>query len=61
MGSPMRLARSLLATQAWADHFAPLPAKGLSPLVTGILAGVLALAAGVLIVIIVRLLLRKPS
>lgn len=51
-----------LATTAWADHGGPLRAEGLSPLMVGILAGALALAAGVLIVVIVMLLTRKqPS
>jgi hypothetical protein len=50
-----------LATTAWADHGGPLRAEGLSPLTVGLLAGALALAAGVLIVIIVMLLTRKPS
>jgi hypothetical protein len=50
-----------LATTAWADHGGPLRAEGLSPLTVGLLAGGLALAAGVLIVVIVMLLTRKPS
>ena len=50
-----------LATPAWADHGGPLRAEGLSPLTVGLLAGALALAAGVLIVVIVMLLTRKPA
>jgi hypothetical protein len=50
-----------LATPAWADHGGPLRAEGLSPLTVGLLAGALALAAGVLIVVIVMLLTRKPE
>jgi hypothetical protein len=50
-----------LATTAWADHGGPLRAEGLSPLLVGILAGALALAAGVLIVVIVMLLTRKQA
>lgn len=50
-----------LATAAWADHGGPLRSEGLSPLAVGLLAGALALAAGVLIVVIVMLLTRKPS
>ena len=50
-----------LATSAWADHSGPLRAEGLSPLTVGLLAGGLALAAGVLIVAIVMLLTRKAS
>ena len=45
---------------AWADHGGPLRTEGLSPLTVGLLAGALALAAGVLIVVIVMLLTRKP-
>jgi len=62
MGPPMSTAFLRLATTAWADHGGPLRAEGLSPLLVGILAGALALAAGVLIVVIVMLLTRKqPS
>ena len=50
-----------LATTAWADHGGPLRAVGLSPLTVGLLASGLALIAGVLIVVIVMLLTRKPS
>lgn len=49
----------LLATPAWADHFGAPRSEALSPLTVGLLAGVLALAAGVLIVVIVMLLTRK--
>ena len=57
----MRAALLSLATPAWADHGGPLRAEGLSPLTVGLLAGALALAAGVLIVVIVMLLTRKPA
>lgn len=57
----MRLALLRLATTAWADHGGPLRAERLSPLTVGLLAGALALAAGVLIVVIVMLLTRRPS
>jgi hypothetical protein len=56
----MRAAFLRLATTAWADHGGPLRAEGLSPLMVGLLAGALALAAGILVVIIV-MLTRKPS
>jgi hypothetical protein len=49
-----------LATLAWADHDGPLRSEGASPLTIGLLAGALALAAGLLIVVIVMLLTRKP-
>jgi hypothetical protein len=61
MGPLMTLAALLLATEAWADHGGPLRSEGLSPLVVGLLAGALTFAAGVLIVIIVMRLGRKPS
>jgi hypothetical protein len=57
----MRAAFLRLATTAWADHGGPLRAEGLSPLMVGLLAGALALGAGILIVIIVMLLTRKSS
>ncbi len=56
----MRAALLPLAATAWADHGGPLRAEGLSPLMVGLLAGALALAAGVLVVVIVMLLTRKP-
>jgi hypothetical protein len=49
-----------LITEAWADHGGPLRSEGLSPLTVGLLAGVLALAAGVLVVVIVMRLTGKP-
>ena len=61
MKPPMRLALLRLATTAWADHGGPLRAEGLSPLMVGLLASALALAAGLFIVVIVMLLTRKPS
>ncbi len=57
----MRAALLPLGATAWADHGGPLRAEGLSPLMVGLLAGALALAAGVLIVVIVMLLTRKPA
>lgn len=63
----MRLAVLRVATEAWADHGGPLrpeglsPSGGLSPLLVGLLAGALTLVAGILIVVIVMLLTRKPS
>ncbi|MGH7299638.1 MAG: hypothetical protein ACREKQ_16695 [Candidatus Rokuibacteriota bacterium] len=56
----MRLGLLELATAAWADHGGPPRTEGLSPLMVGLLAGGLALAAGVLIVVIVMRLTRKP-
>lgn len=50
-----------LATPAWADHGGPVRSEGLSPVMVGLLAAGLALAAGVLVVIIVMRLTRKPS
>ena len=44
---------------AWADHGGPLRSPGPSPLVTGVLAGLLTLAAGVLIVVIVMRFTRR--
>ena len=49
-----------LATTAWADHGGPLRAEGWSPLSVGLMAGGLALATGVLIVLIVMRLTGKP-
>lgn len=60
MTPPMRLAQLLPATPAWADHGGPLRAEGLSPLMVGLLAGLFALATGVLVVVVVMLLTRKP-
>jgi hypothetical protein len=57
----MRLGFLELATAAWADHGGPLRSEGLSPLTVGLLAGGLALAAGVLIVVIVMLVTRRPA
>jgi hypothetical protein len=50
-----------LATAAWADHGGPLRSEGLSPLMTGLLASGLALVTGILIVVIVMLLTRRPA
>lgn len=57
----MRAALVWLAAPAWADHGGPLRSEGLSSLLTGLLAGGLALAAGVLVVVIVMRLTRRPS
>jgi hypothetical protein len=57
----MRAALLRLASTAWADHGGPLRTEGLSPLTVGLLAAALTLAVGVLIVVIVMLLTRKPS
>jgi hypothetical protein len=57
----MEPARLPLAAIAWADHGGPLRAESLSPLMTGLLAGLLALAAGVLIVALVIRLTRKSG
>ena len=40
----------LLAANAWADHGGPLRAESLSPLMVGLLSALLALVAGVVIV-----------
>jgi hypothetical protein len=56
----MTLAPLRLATEAWADHGGPLRAEGLHPLTAGLLAGALTLLAGVLIVIVVMRLTRRP-
>jgi hypothetical protein len=56
----MRAALLRLASTAWADHGGPLRTEGLSPLTVGLLAAALTLAVGVLIVVIVMLLTRKP-
>jgi hypothetical protein len=55
----MELSGLLSAAAAWADHGGPLRPAGSSPLVTGVLSGLLALAAGVLIVIIVMRVIRR--
>ncbi len=55
----MELAGPLLVAAAWADHGGPLRSPGPSPLLTGLLAGLLALAASVLIVIIVMRVIRR--
>jgi hypothetical protein len=57
----MRAALVWLAAPAWADHGGPLRSEGLSPLLTGLLAGGLVLAAGVLVVVIVMRLSRRPA
>ncbi|MGH7399451.1 MAG: hypothetical protein ACRELW_18170 [Candidatus Rokuibacteriota bacterium] len=57
----MRVAFLEVATAAWADHGGPLRSEGLSPLMVGLLAGGLALVAGVLIVVIAMRLTRNRS
>ncbi len=54
----MNAARLLLAVTAWADHGGSARAESASPLMAALLAGLIALAAGVLIVIIVMRLTR---
>ena len=49
----------LLAATAWADHGGPLRAESLSPLMVGLLSALLALVAGVLILVIVMRLTRR--
>ena len=61
MMPPMGLPSLLLATTAWADHGGPLRTEEMSPLMIGLLATVLALVAGVLIVVIVMLLTRRAG
>ena len=53
---PLLLAR---AGRAGADHPSPLSADALSPVVVGLLAGLLGLAAGIAIVAVVVLLTKK--
>jgi hypothetical protein len=55
----MKAAWLLLAANAWADHGGPLHAESLSALMVGLLSALLALAAGVLILVIVMRLIRK--
>jgi hypothetical protein len=55
----MELSGLPFVAAAWADHGGPLRAPGPGPLVTGVVSGLLALAAGVLIVIIVMRLTRR--
>jgi len=57
----MKAACLLLAANAWADHGGPLRAESPSPLMVGLLAALLALAAGVLIVVIVMRLTRRSG
>jgi len=59
MTASMAFSPLALASAAWADHGGPPRTEALSPLTAGLLAGVLALAAGVLIVVIVMLLTRR--
>lgn len=55
------LLAALAPAAAWADHGEPLRSAGLSPLTVGVLAGALALATGLLVVVIVMLLIRRSS
>lgn len=57
----MKAAPLPLAAIAWADHGGPPRAESVSPLIVGLLAGLLALAAGVLIVVMVMRLTRRPG
>jgi hypothetical protein len=62
--SPARLRLSgllaaLIPAVAWPDHEGPLQSAPLSPMMVGVLAGVLALATGLLLVVIVMLLIRR--
>lgn len=57
----MKAAGLLLAANAWADHGGPPRAEGLSPLMVGLLSAGLALAAGVLILVIVMRLTRRSG
>jgi hypothetical protein len=57
----MKAARLLLAATAWADHGGPARAESASPLLVGLLSGLLALAAGVLIVVIVMRLTGRSG
>jgi hypothetical protein len=50
---------ALLTEEAGADHPGPLREAALSPLTVGLLAGGLALVAGLLVVVVVMLLARK--
>ena len=49
-----------LVAPAGADHGGPLASAPLSPALVGALAAVLTLAAGVAVVVIVKLVARKP-
>jgi hypothetical protein len=55
----MNAAWLLLAANASADHGGPLRAESLSPLMVGLLSALLALVAGVLILVIVMRLTRR--
>ena len=57
----MNIARLLLAATAWADHGGPPRPESASPLLVGLLAGLLALAAGALIVVIAMRLTRRSG
>ncbi len=57
----MKAARLLLPATAWADHGGPLRTESVSPLLVGLLSGLLVLAAGVLIVVIVMRLTRRSG
>ena len=55
----MELSDLASVAAAWADHGGPLRSPGPGPLLTGVLSGLLALAAGVLIVVLVMRLTRR--
>jgi len=46
--------------RAAADHGGPLRSAPLSPMLVGVLAGALTLAAGIIVVVIAMLLTKKP-
>lgn len=55
------LLAALIPAVAWADHEGPFQSAPLSPMMVGVLAGVLALATGLLLVVIVMLLIRRSA
>lgn len=55
------LLAALVPAAVRADHGEALRSAGLSPLTVGVLAGALALATGLLVVVIVMLLIRRNS
>jgi hypothetical protein len=55
------LLAALIPAVAWADHGGPLQSASLSPMMVGLLVGALALATGLLILVIVMLLIRRGA
>ena len=55
------LLAALIPAVAWVDHEGPLRSAPLSPMLVGVLTGVLALATALLLVVIVMLLIRRSS